>query len=263
MEISERLKNLQMVVVPPNEVVEVSGELLVSGQPDCGSAFVMPFRDPNARKFHVEAGTHEDATFYGFCTESCRINTQLGWVALPPFSYWCSPRFLTVSGGAGVVICRTGYVGLLAVGGPLEPCGRLRYIDGCNDTMLIGPPLRGEPCLNHLHFPTGIRQTMHTHPSLRCGSVARGEGRAQIRTAAMGPDDPNEEMALRPGDCWLLPTDGQHCFHTDEHTMDVIAWHPDSDVGPTHHDHAMLNRTLVEGRSAKNLDDIRTTAIVR
>ena len=40
--------------------------------------------------------------------------------------------------------------------------------------------------------------------------------------------------------------------------MDVVAYHPDSDTGPTHDDHPMLNRTIVEGVSARDIDKIRT-----
>ena len=57
------------------------------------------------------------------------------------------------------------------VGGPIEEdgnghlTGMLAYIDGCSDSILIHPPILGAPCLNHLHFPSGIKQTQHTHPS--------------------------------------------------------------------------------------------------
>ena len=46
------------------------------------------------------------------------------------------------------------------VGGPIEAMGRLRYIDGCTDSLLIPPWRRGEACLNHLHIPPGVEQTM-------------------------------------------------------------------------------------------------------
>jgi hypothetical protein len=52
--------------------------------------------------------------------------------------------------------------GPFQVAGPVEEHGRVRYIDGCTDSLLNAPQLRGEPCLNHLHFPRGIDQTLHT-----------------------------------------------------------------------------------------------------
>ena len=35
------------------------------------------------------------------------------------------------------------------------------------DTLLLAPPKLTDPCLNLLHFPPGITQTAHSHPSLR------------------------------------------------------------------------------------------------
>ena len=52
-------------------------------------------------------------------------------------------------------IIRYGYQGLDLVG-KVEPTGRLAYIDGCTDTLLISPPRKGDACLNHLHFPKNI-----------------------------------------------------------------------------------------------------------
>lgn len=72
------------------------------------------------------------------------------------------------------------------VGGPIEDRGRLRYIDGCTDTLLIPPWRRGEACLNLLHLPPGIEQTMHTHPSDRAGMTVRGAGATFGRAWAPG-----------------------------------------------------------------------------
>ena len=36
-------------------------------------------------------------------------------------------------------------------GGPVEPKGRLRYIDGCSDTVLASPPRLGDP-LSLIHI---------------------------------------------------------------------------------------------------------------
>ena len=40
--------------------------------------------------------------------------------------------------------------------------------------------------------------------------------------------------------------------------MDVIAFHPDSDFGPTDIEHPMINRTIVNGVKASELENIRT-----
>jgi quercetin dioxygenase-like cupin family protein len=154
-----------------------------------------------------------------------------------------------VEGGAGMVISRLGYQGLFQVGGPVEATGRLRYIDGCSDTLLVCPPVLGEPCLNHLHMPPGTDQTAHTHPSERIGVIVRGTG--ECRT-------PGGTFALRPGMGWRIPTGCLHSFFTRGAPLDVLAWHPDSDFGPTHDHHPMVNRTLVEGVPAASIDEIRT-----
>ena len=153
-------------------------------------------------------------------------------------------------GGQGLLIGRVDYAGLFSIGGPIDASGgRLRYIDGCTDTLLIGPPLRGDPCLNYLHIPPGTRQTMHSHPTSRVGLIAFGSGRCLT---------PAGEQRLRPGDCFVIEAGGAHCFHTNGSAMGVIAYHPDSDTGPDHQDHPMVNRTYVGDVSARDLPDIQT-----
>jgi quercetin dioxygenase-like cupin family protein len=133
------------------------------------------------------------------------------------------------------------YRGMKAAGGPLEDTGRLRYIDGCSDTGLIGPIKQGDPCLNHLHFPPGIVQTMHTHPSVRIGLVARGRGICRA---------PTGDFAMEQGDVFVIPTGALHGFTTEGDTMDIIAFHPDSQVGPTDERHQMLEATLLPAEAA-------------
>jgi quercetin dioxygenase-like cupin family protein len=147
-----------------------------------------------------------------------------------------APGPVAVRGGRGLAIVVPGYVGLRQLGGPLEAVGRLRYIDGCSDTLLVSPPRRGEPCLNHLHLPAGTRQRAHTHPSVRIGLIARGRG---VCVTADGAHP------LAAGLGWVIPAGVRHAFHTDGEPLDVLAWHPDSDVGPTDEDHPMVNRTIL------------------
>jgi quercetin dioxygenase-like cupin family protein len=133
--------------------------------------------------------------------------------------------------------------------GAVERIGRLRYIDGCTDSLLVPPWRRGEACLNHLHIPPGVEQTMHTHPSDRIGVVIRGRGQC------VTPDGITE---LAPGVLWRIPADGLHRFRTPSASLDVIAFHPDSDTGPTDDDHPMVRKTFVDGVSAAEIDRIRT-----
>jgi hypothetical protein len=146
-----------------------------------------------------------------------------------------------------IAVQRIGWKSMNCVGGPIEERGRLRYIDTCSDTCLIPPFLMGDPCINHLHFPVGVDQTQHTHPSTRAGIVARGLGACIT---------PSGEYPLHPGRLFYIPRDGLHKFHTLRGTfMDVIAYHPDSDFGPTHETHPMVNRTWVDGQKIDNTKD--------
>lgn len=52
--------------------------------------------------------------------------------------------------GNALIISSIGYESPVLIGGPIERKGRLRYIDGCTASLLIPPPVRGEPCLNCL-----------------------------------------------------------------------------------------------------------------
>jgi hypothetical protein len=150
-------------------------------------------------------------------------------------------------------------------GGYIESEGRLKYIDGCTDSLLIPPVKLGDPCLNHLHFPSGIDQTQHTHPSHRIGIVAKGNGEC-ITPFGCLPLTKGMIFVIKEwdGETYATGIDaeehpiGQHAFKTTDETMDVIAFHPDSDFGATDIEHPMINRTIVDGVSASELDDIRT-----
>lgn len=191
----------------------------------------------------------DGSTTYGYCTEDSLLEWHGRTMRLWAGMVFCVPGPCAVRAGEGYVVVREDYLGIFATAGPIERVGRLRYIDTCSDTLLIGPWRRGDPCINHLHFPKGIDQTMHTHPSVRIGVIARGRG------VCVTPDD---EFALVPGLLWYLPENTEHRFRTGNSTMDVIAWHPDSDFGPTDEDHPMLNRTIVAGEPAVRHREILT-----
>jgi mannose-6-phosphate isomerase-like protein (cupin superfamily) len=138
-------------------------------------------------------------------------------------------------GGRGLLIEARGYRGVFQIGGPLEATGRLRYIDGCTDTLLVSPPRLGEPCLNHLHLPKHTTQSPHTHPSIRVGVIASGSGECVTK---------EKRYPLQPGLAWWIPAGVVHSFDTNDEALNVIAWHPDSDYGPTDENHPMLNKTI-------------------
>jgi hypothetical protein len=152
------------------------------------------------------------------------------------FSFWSlEPKRIDYEGKV-VVFTRHGYKGLNMIGGPIEEKGRLAYIDGCSDTILVPPARLGDPSLNQLYFPRNIEQTFHTHPSIRIGCVVAGAGYASLKDG---------ELPLNTGDMFCLEEHEHHRFRTDGNSMTIIVYHPDGDWGPTDHNHIMLNRTYL------------------
>ena len=149
---------------------------------------------------------------------------------------------------------------LVRLGLGLETSGRLAYIDGCRDTLLLSPARRGEACLNALYFPPGVLQTRHTHPDIRVGAVMSGEGMAVITVEKDG-ERREERFALVPGDVFVLGADVEHAFETGDEDLVIVAYHPTTNFGPTGEDHPMVNRTIVAGIPASLLRGIRTREV--
>jgi len=141
-----------------------------------------------------------------------------------------------------VLIERIGFKGQNQVGGPVESKGRLTYIDGCSDSLLVYPPRLGDPSLNYLFFPPGIDQTFHVHPSVRLGTVIEGSGYSNVQNNK----GETEVLELTEGTVFCLHEMELHRFRTENVSMKIIAWHPDGDWGPTDHNHTMLNRTYIQ-----------------
>lgn len=172
--------------------------------------------------------------------------------------YFCLPEEGTLVASAAytsfLVVTHRTFEGLFHVGGPIEATGRLKYIDGGTDTVLI-PPIRfGDPCLNHLHLPPGVNQTLHTQPSLRVGLITKGAGMCEVPT----DDGGWAQIPLEPGTLFIIPPNGQHRFLTGQAPLDFIAYHPDSEFGHRDDDHPMINRTMIGGVSAADLSDLQT-----
>ncbi len=185
------------------------------------------------RGLHLDAG----GTHFGFVLEGhAQLRCSSGVFTLQSGMYCAVPGELTLEHGRGFIVSRPDHQGFIHLGGPIENRGRLRYIDGCTDSLLIPPVVRGDPCLNLLHLPPNTRQTPHTHPSLRVGLVVRGAG---VCVTDEG------QTPLSRGTVFIIPADGLHCFHTDDAELLVVAYHPDSDFGPTDAMHPMINRTIL------------------
>ena len=66
------------------------------------------------------------------------------------------------------------------------------------------------------------------------------------------------ETILEEGLAFHLPKNAVHRFETKDESLRVVAFHPDSDFGPEHDFHPMINKTLVDGTSARHIESIRT-----
>ncbi len=209
----------------------VDGDLLDGRQTGCGATFI---------------GIHHTSQLLGggtntiVCTSgNVAVTDSHGAVTLSHGMYAVLPTDCSVTpiSGLAVAICVPEPHGFRQFGGPLEATGRLSYIDGCTDTLLVCPPKLGAPCLNHLHIPRHTDQSFHTHPSDRLGVILSGSGWC---------DTPDGSFALSSGLAWFIPMGCEHRFRTTNNALDVVAWHPDSDFGPTDDNHPMINRTILD-----------------
>jgi len=191
------------------------------------------------------------STYYGYVFEGpATVTTSHNEYRLLDRQYFCLNEPFQLAGGRGIVIERINFRGMNAIGGPVENWGRLKYIDGCTDSLLVPPVKMGDPCLNALFFPENIDQTAHTHPSMRVGMVIEGKGYCVT---------PERTYDLEPGKIFIIHEEGMHKFKTDTNAnLTVIAYHPDSDFGPVDEDHPMINRTIVDGVSAAKIKEIQT-----
>ncbi len=274
---------------------------------------------PTTMKVLTDEGMHsmreDTSTIYGVVVRGvARVDAPGYGHDLNASSYFSFPGVADITLGVDskvVTIERLGFRGQHAFG-LLEGRGRLSYVDGCSDSILVYPPRKGDSVLNHLHFPGDILQVQHTHPSIRMGIVMDGEGVSwrgehgskddlrpfmelardlglgyavayyeawqgalQLREDTGHNKDitevifrtgeseytmtyPDEERHaswfsgvdmlyhLRKGGVFMLEEGELHSFATAPgQNMEIVAFHPDSDWGPTDLDHPMLNRTFI------------------
>ncbi|WP_157674003.1 cupin domain-containing protein [Endozoicomonas ascidiicola] len=124
--------------------------------------------------------------------------------------------------------------------------GSLSYIDGgTNDTAL--PPNRlGGPVVNYVHFPAGMYQTLHTHPSQRIGMVLGGKGKIELNH--------NQYHYLNEGEVFSMDRNELHNFICeDDSDVTLFVWAPDSGSGPTDEVNPLQARTYIgQARPGKN-----------
>ena len=199
---------------------------------------------PSVLSTHAQGATSypdPTSTYYGVVLDGV---VELGRGKLPGLSlvkgmYFSCPGPMELKGsGEVVVIRRYGYRSLFNAGGPVEEKGRLTYIDNCSTSIIIPPARKGDPVFNLLVFPPNTEQTMHIHPTLRMGVVLEGSGQCITPKA--------EPMPLHTKMLFYLEENKPHCFYSGKEKLVIIAYHPDSDVGPTDENHPMLSRTFTK-----------------
>lgn len=116
--------------------------------------------------------------------------------------------------------------------------GNLSYIDGGTNTTAINPGRLGDPVVNYVHFPAGMTQTLHTHPSHRIGMVLKGLGNVEL-------DD--GDFALKTGDVFFMRRNVLHNFRCPYENEDVVlfVFAPDSGTGPTDEVNPLKIRTYI------------------
>jgi quercetin dioxygenase-like cupin family protein len=115
--------------------------------------------------------------------------------------------------------------------------GNLSYMDGGTNTTAVNPGRLGDPVINYVHFPAGMKQTLHTHPSHRVGMVLKGRGLIELD---------NNEFPLQQGDVFFMQRNVLHnfmCPYSEDVVLFVFA--PDSGTGPTDEVNPLKIRTYV------------------
>lgn len=191
----------------------------------------------------ITAGERKGTSYFYVTIGSVTIKTADEEFTFKSGWYGSFVGVAEISGDGECLICtRLDYEGFNQFGGPVERLGRLEYIDGCSSTLLLSAPKLGDPCFNYLHVPCNIDQTPHTHPTLRVGFILEGKGTVILK---------DSKLDLLPGMMFCLLPDVLHSFHTTDSELRIVIYHPDSDFGPSDEVHPMLNRTIIEGVSAR------------
>ena len=116
--------------------------------------------------------------------------------------------------------------------------GNLSYMDGGTNTTAVNPGRLGLPVINYVHFPAGMKQTLHTHPSQRIGLILSGKGEIELDNDVMFP--------IKEGDCWVMERNVLHNFMCNQgEDVTLFVFSPDSGTGPTDEINPLKVRTYV------------------
>ena len=196
-----------------------------------------------------------EGTHFGFVWQGTAQLSRDGSSEPIPVSagmYFSAAESITLDGQnvSGLVITHSGYRGQFLLGGPVEIVGRFPYIVGGTTSILLPPMTVGDPCLHALYMPPNVDQTVHHHPSDRIGIIIKGSGQCCSQQTCAD---------LLPGTLFHISAAQKHKFVTGENGLDLVVFHPDSDMGFSDRAHPMLSRTLVNDVRATELPNIQTS----
>jgi len=115
--------------------------------------------------------------------------------------------------------------------------GNLSYMDGGTNTTAVNPGRLGDPVVNYVHFPAGMYQTLHTHPSHRVGMVLKGNGKIEL--------DNEEFFDIVEGEVFFMNRNVLHNFICPTEDVVLFVFAPDSGTGPTDEVNPLKIRTYV------------------
>lgn len=115
--------------------------------------------------------------------------------------------------------------------------GNLSYMDGGTNTTAVNPGRLGDPVINYVHFPAGMYQTLHTHPSHRIGMVLKGNGKIEL--------DNKEFFDVVEGEVFFMNRNVLHNFICPTEDVVLFVFAPDSGTGPTDEVNPLKIRTYV------------------
>ena len=119
-----------------------------------------------------------------------------------------------------------------------NPKGNLSYMDGGTNTTAVNPGRLGLPVINYVHFPAGMEQTLHTHPSQRIGLILSGKGLIELDKGVMFP--------IKEGDCFVMERNVLHNFMCNQgEDVTLFVFSPDSGTGQTDEINPLKVRTYV------------------
>lgn len=115
--------------------------------------------------------------------------------------------------------------------------GNLSYMDGGTNTTAVNPGRLGDPVVNYVHFPAGMYQTLHTHPSHRVGLILKGHGQIEL--------DNKQFFNINEGEVFFMQRNMLHNFICDKEDVVLFVFAPDSGTGPTDEVNPLKIRTYV------------------